>query len=100
MFITCSPQNAQNLTSVSDPDCTNKPFKDYVEYFTYKGLKSACKLFYKDSESKELVGSMIAFSPCQLVTEELLKISPNLQPDKFLPEYMLVYFVAGPENVF
>ena len=94
------PGQPRDLTNVSDPECNIKPFAGYVKFFTYQGLKTACTKFYKTSERKELVGSMIAFPPCQLVTQELLKIGPNLQTDEFPPEYMLVYFVAGPGNVF
>jgi len=100
------PGMPNDLPNISDPNCNHKPFRGCVKFFTYKGLLTACTSFPKvskrNSESKdsELAGSMIAFPPCQFVTQQLLKIGPALQPVQFLPEYMLVYFVAGPKNLY
>ena len=73
------------MPNMSDTNCNHKPFGGCVKFSTYKGLLTACTTFPKvskrnsKSKNSELAGSMIAFPPCQFVTQQLLKIGPALQ---------------------
>ena len=85
LLLAVSENLPNDLTNGSDPG--HKPFRDYI-YKTPYGKKNS-----------ELAGTMIAIPYCLFVFDKLRSICPKLKFDGRLEECMLVYFVAGTEDL-
>ena len=94
-LILAVPGIPEHLNVLKDSEqIQHKPLRGLVKYFKQKNSAAIIKL-PGELDSSEPSGTLHAFPPGCMATEQLLKIGPCLQPQFFTDEYLVILSVKG-----